>query len=78
MPRRIQLAENYATKVFTAKTIVIVSTMDELLKVAAQKFRFKIQCIRLFVAKTTISAVVGTEIKTCMHLSAEISVSCGR
>jgi predicted kinase len=63
MPVRIQLAENRTTKVFSATTIALVSNFDELLKVAAQKFRFKPANVRLFVAKKTISAEIGTELK---------------
>lgn len=58
---RIQLAENYATKVFKAKTIILVENYDELVKLAYQKFMIKSKRIRLFIAVKNVNADIGTE-----------------
>src|SRR5579872_5404080 len=62
MPIRIQLASNRKTKVPCAKSIVLVSNYDDLIKTASQKFRFKPANVRLFVAKKLNGIAIGTEL----------------
>lgn len=64
MAKRIQLADNYATKVFTAKSIILANNYNELIKLTSQKFRFKPNNIRLFIGKTTFNGSIGVEIKS--------------
>ena len=59
---RVQLLLNSPTKNPVAEKLVLVFNYESLVKNACNKFNCKEQKVRFFVAKTTVSAKVGTEI----------------
>lgn len=60
---RIQLTNNTSLKNPMASKIVVVDNYDALIKQASSKFKFPPAKLRLFVAKQTIDAPLGTELK---------------
>lgn len=60
---RIQLTNNTSLKNPVASKIIVADSYDALVKQASSKFKFPPSKLRLFVAKQTIDAPLGTEIK---------------
>jgi T4 RnlA family RNA ligase len=61
---RIQLTNNTSIKNPIASKIIVVDSYDALVKQASSKFKFPPSKLRLFVAKQTIDAPLGTELKS--------------
>jgi len=60
---RIQLTNNTSNKNPIASKIILVDNYDALIKQASAKFRIPPAKLRLFVAKQTIDAPLGTELR---------------